>query len=276
MTEPPMRTLDAAARTGSWIDRLLNFARHGDTFVASTPAHGDEDRLFGGLIAAQALGAAGATVPADKVPQSLHAYFLRGGHYGTDVVIDVERVRDGKSFATRRVTVTQDDAAIFEMITSFHRPEHSAEHHQPLTSAPTLGECVTAARGLTISRLFDIRAQPENAVLWAIPPFWIRSHEPVPDDALTRACVLTFLSDIGPVPIARPPSNGDDTSTAAGFSASLDHAIWFHRSFDPREWHCYDVTALNHSRALGLVRGSLYHHSGALIATTSQEALWRI
>src|SRR4029077_2867387 len=105
----------------SWIARLLNFRRDGDTFVVTQPPFGPSPRLFGGLIAAQALGAAGATVDTDKLPQSLHLYFVRGGYYDVDVEFHVERTRDGGSFDTRRVTATQHGEVILEMITSFHR-----------------------------------------------------------------------------------------------------------------------------------------------------------
>ena len=114
----PQRGLDER----SWIARLLDFRRDGDVFVAPQPTGGPSDRLFGGLIAAQSLAAAGATVEPDKLPQSLHLYFVRGGEYGVDVELQVERTRDGRSFDTRRVTAVQHGKTILEMIASFHRP----------------------------------------------------------------------------------------------------------------------------------------------------------
>jgi acyl-CoA thioesterase II len=106
-----------------------------------------------------------------------------------------------------------------------------------------------------------------------VPPFWIRTKDVIEDDPLIRACTLTYMSDFGPVPVARPP--GTPLSTEIGYAASLDHAVWFHRPFRPDQWHRYEVRSLNNSDARGLVVGSLYDGSGALVASTSQEALWR-
>src|SRR3954447_16033107 len=111
----------------SWIEQLLQFDRDGDVFVYPNPQGGPGPRLCGGMIAAQALGAAGATVDPAKLPQSLHLYFVRGGQYGVDIELRVERTRDGRSFDTRRVTAVQQDKVILEMIASFHRPEPGAE-----------------------------------------------------------------------------------------------------------------------------------------------------
>ena len=106
----------------SWLARLLNFSREGDVFLAPQPSAGPNSRLFGGLIAAQALAAAGATVEPDKHPQSLHLYFVRGGQYGVDVELTVVRTRDGRSFDTRQVTAVQNGKTILEMIASFGSP----------------------------------------------------------------------------------------------------------------------------------------------------------
>jgi acyl-CoA thioesterase-2 len=113
----------------SWIARLLDFQRDGDVFVAPQPSGGPGKRLFGGLIAAQSLAAAGGTVEPDKLPQSLHLYFVRGGEYGVDVELNVVRTRDGRSFDTRQVTAVQHGKTILEMIASFHRPEQGADWH---------------------------------------------------------------------------------------------------------------------------------------------------
>lgn len=272
----PGSEASASRRTGarSWIGELLDFARDGDLFTAPTPAAGEETRLFGGLIAAQALGAAGATVDDDKQPHSLHAYFLRGGRYGVDATLHVHRVRDGASFATRRVTVAQNGTTIFEMLASFHRPEPSVDHYPAAEPVPTLTDSTHPATALAIATKFEIRSAIRDPSGWAIPPFWIRSREAIENDPLIRACTLTFLSDIGPVPVARPP--GTPLRSGTGFAASLDHAVWFHRPFEPGTWHRYDVTAVNHGNARGLVRGSLYDATGRLIASTGQEALWRL
>ncbi|WP_319452760.1 MULTISPECIES: acyl-CoA thioesterase [unclassified Mycobacterium] len=257
----------------SWIARLLHFDRRGDVFIAPNPRSGPSDRLFGGLIAAQSLAAAGATVDPEKLPQSLHLYFVRGGEYGVDVELEVERTRDGRSFDTRRVTAVQHGKIILEMIASFHRPEPGADW-QP-QGAPVLAFDVAVPKvpDLGFAERFDIRVTPGDDSVFATPPFWIRSKDIVEDDPLIRACVLTFMSDFGPVPVARPPDVPADV--AIGYAASLDHAVWFHRPFAPNQWHLYDVRSLNNTDSRGLVVGSLYDGAGALVASTTQEALWR-
>lgn len=258
----------------SWIAQLLQFERDGDTFVAPQPRMGAGQRLFGGLIAAQALGAAGATVEPEKAPQSLHLYFVRGGRYGTDVAYRVERTRDGKSFDTRRVTAVQGDAVILEMIASFHHPEPGTDAHPAATVDFGLETAITKDPELEFPDKFEIRIRPADDSPYAVPPFWIRTRDTIEDDPLLRACTLTFMSDLGPVPVARP--TGASLDPMVGFAASLDHSVWFHRAFDPSQWHRYDVLSLNNSDSRGLVRGSLYDADGVLIASTSQEALWRL
>jgi acyl-CoA thioesterase II len=257
----------------SWMSWLLKFDREGDTFHASNPRHGHGERLFGGLIAAQALAAAGATVDAGKHPQSLHLYFVRGGRYGNAVELQVERTRDGRSFDTRRVTAVQDGDVILEMIASFHRPEVGADSHPQAREPRGFDDFVEKTSTLGFSELFDIRTRPDDDSMFAVPPFWIKTREPIEADPLIRACVLTFISDFGPVPMARPPET--DAAAGDGYAASLDHAVWFHRPFVPHEWHRYDVASLNNSDSRGLVAGSLYDRAGSLIASTTQEALWR-
>ena len=258
----------------SWIAQLLEFDRDGDTFVATPPPAGPVPRLFGGLIAAQSLGAAGATVDPAKLPQSLHLYFVRGGRYGVDVEFRVERTRDGRSFDTRRVTAVQEGAVIMEMIASFHQPEPGADEHPRPQPSLRIEDAIAKEPDLEYADRFEIMTRPDDGSVFAIPPFWIRTREQIEDDALIRSCTLAFMSDFGPVPVARP--SGVPLQPGAGYAASLDHSVWFHRPFVPHSWHRYEVSSLNSSDSRGLVNGSLYADDGALIASTSQEALWRI
>ena len=257
----------------SWIARLLHFDRRGDVFIAPNPSSGPGDRLFGGLIAAQSLAAAGATVDAEKLPQSLHLYFVRGGEYGVDVELNVERTRDGRSFDTRRVTAVQHGKIILEMIASFHRPEPGADWQPQPEPALAFEAAVPKSPDLGFAQRFDIRVTPGDDSVFAVPPFWIRTKDAIEPDPLVRACMLTFMSDFGPVPVARPP--GAPPNAAVGYAASLDHAVWFHRPFSPDQWHLYDVRSLNNTDSRGLVVGSLYDLTGGLVASTTQEALWR-
>lgn len=256
----------------SWISRLLRFDRDGDRFVAVGP-EGAGGRLFGGLIAAQALGAACSTVIDDKLPQSLHLYFVRGGQPDVDVEFYVERTRDGRSFDTRRVTATQRGSVILEMLGSFHRPEPGADSHPPAPAMFGLDDTTDLLVPGELANRFDIRAPKNSRGFFTGPPYWIRSRGAIEDDPVTRACALTYMSDIALMAAARPP----DTPLVldAGMAASLDHSIWFHRPFHAEEWHQYQTTSLNNNDSRGLVLGAFYDSTGMLVATIAQEALWR-
>lgn len=258
----------------SWIAELLAYEQSGDVFVVAEPRGGRGERLFGGMIAAQALAAAGATVEPDKLPQSLHTYFVRGGKFGVALQFHVERTRDGRSFDTRRVTAVQEDKAILEMIASFHRPEAGADWHPPAPPSVDLDDALPKDPGLSITEHLEIRTAATDSSAFAVPPYWVRFRGPVEDDALIRACALTFVTDLGPVPAARPP--GTPVRFDIGYAASLDHSVWFHRPFDPHHWHRYEVNAVNNSDNRGLVVGAMYNQAGQLIASMTQEALWRL
>lgn len=258
----------------SWIKGLLAFERDGDVFCIREPEPNTIERLFGGLIAAQSLGAAGATVDDDKVPQSLHAYFVRGGRYDTDVEFRVTRIRDGRAFATRQVSASQDGKVILEMIASFHAPEPGVDWQPRTEPRLQFDAAVPKDPEIDFSDAFEVRTRTSDDSEFAVPPFWIRTREPVEDDPLVRACALTYMSDLGPVPTALPPTV--PLRPDLGFATSLDHSIWFHRPFRPDIWHRYELRAANHNDSRGLTTGSLIDESGTLIASVCQEALWRL
>lgn len=256
----------------SWIADLVRLDGGAGSYRASV-ALGSGGRLFGGLIAAQALAAAGATVSDGRPPQSLHAYFIKGGRVGVGVDYTVEATRDGKSFDTRRVTASQDGVPIFEMLTSFHRPEPTPEWQRPASPRLPLERATTA---LTPPEqwadLFETRVATDVEGGWPLQPFWFRSRQPVEDDPLLQACALTFVSDLGMVSTARPPGQ---VQPGPGGAASLDHALWLHRPVDVNRWHCYDALAVSHSDARGLAFGSITDADGRLVASVAQESLWR-
>ncbi|EFG78470.1 putative acyl-CoA thioesterase II [Mycobacterium parascrofulaceum ATCC BAA-614] len=264
---------NGVAGAARWVSGLLTLRREGDVFVGRSSS-GPGERLFGGTVAAQALAAAGGTVDSSKAPQSLHAYFVGAGRYGVDVEYHVERTRDGKSFDTRRVRARQAGSPILEMLTSFHRPEPGADWQAAAATALKFEDAVPKSPSAVFDELVEIRTTEDDPSAFALPPFWIRITAPVASDPLARACILTFLSDFGPLPVARPP--GTPLRPDAGYTASLDHSVWFHRPFDPQRWHRYEVKSLTNSDSRGLVAGAFYDRSGALIASTSQEALWRL
>ncbi|MBX7432649.1 thioesterase family protein [Mycobacterium sp. Y57] len=257
----------------SWIADLVQLDGDGETF-RSAASFGTAGRLFGGLIAAQALAAAGATVEPERLPQSLHAYFIRGGRVGVDVQYVVERTRDGRSFNTRRVTASQDGAAIFEMLASFHRPEPTTDwqrSEQPSLPWSAAGTATRLPEGWADH--FEIRAGAGGMDDWPVQPMWFRSRHPIEDDPLLRACAMTFISDVGLVAVARPPR---EAQLPRGGAASLDHAVWFHRPIDPHRWHRYEAVPVSHHDARGLARGSILAEDGTLVASVAQESLWRI
>lgn len=263
-----------AAGESSWLARLLELERDGDTFVAREPAGSNQSgRLFGGLVAAQCLAAAGATVEPDKLPQSLHAYFVLGGKPEVDVELVVERTRDGRSFDTRRVTALQQGDIIMEMLASFHVTEPGTDAHPPAPPMPPVEECVPIDMGPVPAR-FEMRA-PTKQTMFTGPPHWVRMTDEIEDDPVVRACALTYVSDMGLMAAARPPKT-KLTFGPGTVAASLDHTIWFHRPYVPDAWHCYHASHANSVGARGLAFGGLYDEAGALVATMSQEALWRL
>lgn len=257
----------------SWIARLVRLEGGGCSFRTSM-ALGAGPRLFGGLIAAQALAAAAATVAADRLPQSLHAYFIKGGRVGVDVHYTVEITRDGRSFNTRRVTAAQDGVPIFEMLASFHRPEPTLDWQRPAAPRLPLAQATTIVTPPERwADYFETRVGPGEQTQWPVQPFWFRSREPIEDDPVLRACALTFVSDLGMVSTGRPPGAREP---GPGGAASLDHALWLHRPVDPNRWHCYDAVGVSHRDARGLAFGAIHDADGVLVASVAQESLWRI
>jgi acyl-CoA thioesterase len=260
----------------SWITRLLELDREGDVFRAPEPAGTNQSgRLFGGLVAGQALAAATATVedPA-KLPHSLHAYFIRGGRPGVEIELVVDRTRDGRAFDTRRVSARQDGKVILELLASFHITEEGEDRHPPAPPMPPPAECAPIVGMTDRTDRFEMRA-PGDAGRFTGPPHWVRMLDPVEDDPMVRACALTYMSDMGLMAAARPL----DTPLVfrpGTVAASLDHSVWFHRPFVPDRWHCYHAAPVNSVGARGLAYGGLYDEQGTLVASIAQEALWRL
>ena len=258
----------------SWIAELVRL-RGGPNEFSTSAAYGvGGRRLYGGLIAAQALAAAAATVDPSRLPQSLHAYYIKGGKAGVDVHFTVERTRDGRSFNTRRVTALQNGMPIFEMLASFHQPETTTDWQRTEQPRLALADATVATRMPEHwADHFDVRIAPGGSLDWPNQPFWFRTREPIEDDSVLRACAMTFISDLGLVSAARPP--GPDFPGPGG-AASLDHALWLLRPSDLHQWHFYDSVALSHSDARGLARGWIQTGDSTLIASVAQESLWRI
>ena len=246
-------------------------------------------RVFGGQVAAQALVAAGRTVPDDREVHSLHAYFIRPGDPRVPIVFEAERVRDGRSFTTRRVLAIQHGEAIFSLSASFQQPQEGLEHGDPgpvgvpsPLSLPDLGERVAASKGVgwmsQIPRPLDMRFvtepvwSPDRTGATDVPSqVWMRADGTLPDDRLLHVCLLTYASDLtllGSV-IARHDQQQVQM-------ASLDHAMWFHRPFRADEWLLYTCYSPTAGGSRGLATGRFTREDGALVATTVQEGLVRV
>lgn len=249
----------------------------------------ERQRIFGGQVVAQALMAAYKTV-GDQICHSLQSYFIRPGDPSIPVLYQVERSRDGKSFATRRVIAIQKGEQIFNMACSFQTPEAGYEHQSdmpaPAYSADEVGKLVEAW----------IKTQPEENTRWlrnapiemrAIDPVdvakpvpkppqqsvWLRARSNAGDGIALNQALLAYSSDYSLLGTAMRPHG---VSWQSGVqTASLDHIIWFHRPTNFSEWHLYVQDSPSASGARGFNRGAIYRNDGTLVASTAQEGLIR-
>ena len=254
-------------------------------------------RVFGGQVLGQALTAATRTVT-DRVVHSLHAYFLRPGDPTVPILYEVDRIRDGKSFTTRRVVAVQHGRAIFNMSVSFHTPEEGLEHQVPIPDCPPpealpsfaeradpvledprADEWPDLKSWLERDRPIDMRFvdpvdffEPEKSVPREL--VWLRADGSLPDDLLLHQCVLTYASDMTLLDTALRP-HGVAWSSGTLMSASLDHAMWFHRPFRADEWLLYVQDSPAAAGARGFARGTIFTRDGVLVASVAQEGLMR-
>jgi acyl-CoA thioesterase II len=248
----------------------------------------ERQRIFGGQVVSQALMAAYRTV-SDHTCHSLQSYFIRPGDPTQPVLYQVERSRDGKSFATRRVLAIQKGEQIFNMACSFQVSEAGYEHQSEMPEAPSPEE---------VGKLVDawIKSQPEENTRWlrnlpiemrAIDPVdvskpvpkppqqavWLRARADVGDDIALNQALLAYASDYSLLGTAMRPHG---VSWQSGVqTASLDHIIWFHRPTNFSHWHLYVQDSPSASGARGFNRGAIYRNDGTLVASTAQEGLIR-
>jgi acyl-CoA thioesterase-2 len=251
--------------------------------------------VFGGQVLGQALSAAVQTVPDDRLVHSMHAYFLRPGDVNLPIVYDVDRIRDGGSFTTRRVVAIQAGRPIFNMSASFHLHEPGFEHASPMPDVPAPDDLPSefelmrrqadrlppGMRGRAIAEgPFDLRAvEPLDDLLYPTPrppvrQYWMRARGRLPDDLQVHRCLLAYISDYSFLTTALQP-HGTNWLTPGMQVASLDHVMWFHRPFRVDEWLLYAIDSPAANDARGLVRGSIYTRDGVLVASTAQEGLMR-
>ncbi|HEV2087604.1 MAG TPA: acyl-CoA thioesterase II [Cryptosporangiaceae bacterium] len=250
-------------------------------------------RVFGGQVAGQALVAAGRTVPTDRLVHSLHAYFIRPGDPSRPILYLVEKVRDGRSFTTRRVVAQQEGKPIFFMSASFQIAEEGLDHQEPMPldvpgpdELPTMAERLAADADRAgiwarIAYPVDVRHLGEpgwtrqgNRPAEIHPRAWMRVDGKLSDDPLLHACALTYASDITLLD-AVLSVHGEVWGPGGFAGASLDHAIWFHRPFRADEWILSDCASPSASGGRGLATGRFFDAEGRLLATAVQEGLLR-
>jgi acyl-CoA thioesterase-2 len=296
------------------LSHLFDLEPHGpDTFVGAGPKY-PWGGLYGGQIVAQALRAAAATtrLPAGEAesgssdeaiagglePHSLRAYFIRRGDHTEPVRYEVDRIRNGRSFATRRVVARQAIGAILNLEASFQRPEPATDlQNVPMALDLPSPESLTPS---SWSESFDRRSVPAAALTGlrvgtGRTAAWMKVNEPLGDDQLLHRCWMAYLSDDLPSDSVRRAlaasqlgvdDAGLDDAAAATYgdddnpwehvySASLDHTIWFHRPVRADEWHLHDTLCHGYVGGRGLTIGHVFAHDGTHVATVAQEVLLR-
>lgn len=245
-------------------------------------------RLFGGQVLATSLMAAMHTVPGNRVVHSLNAYFLLPGDPMTPLTLEVEVLRDGRSFSARRVVAKQAERVIFQLSSSFHVPEpglsHSARQPTDVTppeESPLMREVLEQRFGRQIRRLSEwdalevrLASPPQPSPEGGMMRAWVRTQGPMPDDPGLHAAVLAYLSDITLLSVSTVQHQVEFMS-AGMRAASIDHAMWFHRPFRADEWLLYDMISPSASGARGFCTGRLYQ-DGMAVASCAQEGLIRV
>ncbi|MFJ8669132.1 acyl-CoA thioesterase II [Streptomyces sp. NPDC093600] len=252
-------------------------------------------RVFGGQVAAQALVAAGRTVPGDRLAHSLHAYFLRAGDPGAPIVYQVDRIRDGRSFTTRRVVAVQHGQPIFHLSASFQTYEEGLEHQDDMPAAPDPETLPTAAEMLprhlpedVARRLIEARAAVDLRYV-DTPPWgsvgepraprsqvWFRTNGKLADDPLLHVCLATYVSDMTLLDSVLLAHGRGGWAVGDVVGASLDHAMWFHRPFRADEWLLYDQESPSASGGRGLGQARIYTQDGKLAISVIQEGVVRV
>ncbi|HKF31445.1 MAG TPA: acyl-CoA thioesterase II [Jatrophihabitantaceae bacterium] len=291
-------TADVEARSGQpVVDALVKVldleAIEVNIFRGSSPQVSHQ-RVFGGQVAGQALVAAGRTVDADRAVHSLHSYFIRPGDPKVPIVYTVERARDGRSFSIRRVTAIQHGEPIFVLAASFQLRQGGIDHQAPMPDVPLPDELPTLEERYAgydeVAAWFERVPRPFELRYVDDPPWVQRSHGPrgdgphriwlradgrLPDDPLIHVCALTFASDLTLVETVLV-HHGLAIGLDPVVTASLDHAMWFHRPFRADEWFLYDMASPSASGGRGLAMGKIFALDGRHIVSVVQEAMLRV
>jgi acyl-CoA thioesterase-2 len=277
------------------LEKLLNYLEVEQIdkylFIGKSPSK--PARVFGGQVLAQSLSSAIRTVEADRIPHSMHAYFLRPGDPSKQIVYEVDPIRDGKSFTTRRVVAKQNGRAIFNTSVSFQVGEAGFSHQIAMPDVPPPEELETAEAALAkfakenpdaipfpltgpIERRSvnpRDRANPQPAE--PVQHIWFKVKGDLGDDLSRHQTLLAYISDFGLLGTALYPHPVTPHSKGMQ-AASLDHALWFHRPFRVDDYLLYSLDSPTAAGGRGLARGSFYTRDGVLVASTAQEALIRL
>ncbi|MGW0950633.1 acyl-CoA thioesterase [Streptomyces sp. NPDC002545] len=257
-------------------------------------------RVFGGQVAAQALVAAGRTVPGDRHAHSLHAYFLRPGDPGAPIVYTVDRIRDGRSFTTRRVVAVQHGQPVFHLSASFQAYEEGLEHQAPMPPAPdpeTLPISQERMRGYdhlprqVVERFLEAREAVDLRYVEE-PPYgrfgeprephsqvWFRADGKLDgdiDEPLLHVVLATYVSDMTLLDSVLLAHGRGGWAVGDVVGASLDHAMWFHRPFRADEWLLYDQESPSAHGGRGLGQARIYTQDGRLAISVVQEGVVRV
>ncbi len=250
--------------------------------------------LFGGQVMGQALSAAKETVEEDRLVHSLHSYFLRPGDASKPVVYEVEKIRDGKSFSTRRVQAIQNGKAIFYMTASFQYPELGFDHQDKMPEVPAPEDTPSYSDFLHLHQEHfpestkaqflaekPIELRPVKQYNWFNPQptepvcnMWIKANGVLPDDLRIHMYMLAYTSDFQFLPTSLFP-HGVSYFQPNFQIATIDHAMWFHRPFRFDDWLLYSMQSPSASSGRGLVRGQIFNRQGELVASTMQEGVIR-
>jgi acyl-CoA thioesterase-2 len=249
-------------------------ARGRDVWEAPIPAYTDRSTLFGGQVAAQALRAAALTVEPGLHPSSMHAHYLAPGSRTDMLIMAVERLRDGRSFANRRIEAIQDGRLVLTMEATFHLAEEGPDRSVPMPPDP--GPEVMPEQAAPAGGLPDVPMEVRSPDPMSIPSasrlaLWTRSLESWPEDSSLAACLLAYVADMR----TGYASVSGLATWDGGMLTSLDHSVWFHRHIDPSDWMLVDMQPLANADARGLVLGTIHDRRGRHAATFAQEVLNR-
>lgn len=274
---------------------ILDLERLEDNLFRGRSPQDGWQRVYGGQVIGQALVAASRTVPSERIVHSLHGYFMLGGDPRVPIIYEVDRIRDGGSFTTRRVVAIQHGKAIFSMSCSFHIEEPGLDHQFSMPDVPPPEELPGEAELKAmfpdtipdaIRRYWErerpIEFRPVDLSRFAGNPkkvpyqyVWFRANAPLPDSPEIQRCALAYASDMTLLDTSLV-AHGRSVFQHDMMVASLDHAMWFHRPFRCDDWLLYAEDSPSTQGARGFNRGLIFSRDGVLVASTAQEGLIRV